>query len=87
MCLLPNGPKKLILMLSTRNGTESLILLILLTPLEKKFCTKSTKEFMNGRNLVLLIPRDTAYGSFAAMFYSSVAFIEDLGLVTFDGYD
>jgi hypothetical protein len=44
-----------------------------------KFVSKALKEFLLGKNIVLLIPQNTARGKFGRKFLSKVAVIINIG--------
>jgi hypothetical protein len=44
-----------------------------------KFVSKALKEFLSGKNIVLLIPSNSARGKYGKKFLSKVAVIVSIG--------
>jgi len=51
-----------------------------------KFVSKSLIEFINGKNIILLIPQRTAEGAFGKKFLIKISFKLDLGQVQFKNF-
>jgi hypothetical protein len=51
-----------------------------------KFVSKSLLEFLRGKNIILLLPQQTARGAYGKKYLSKVSYIKDLGQVSFKNF-
>ncbi len=51
-----------------------------------KFVSKCLLEFLRGKNIVMLIPSDTAVGAFGRRYLAKVGRILDVGLIAFENF-
>lgn len=52
-----------------------------------RFMARSFIDFENGKNIVMLIPEESAKSGYAKKFLQYFAIVLNLGTVKFDGYD